>query len=118
MPERARQIAGARFRGARTLLPPVIFRVYLTPLWIFPGVSYSPSNFPAHYLTWGKIFPGRVYVRAMRETPLLQRTYRTRAKIFLPFLHEKRKFRNNFAKNLLQTCLTFGLTWDYLGTNL
>lgn len=67
------------FGGARTLLPPVIFRVYLTPLWIFPGVSYSPSNFPAHYLTYGKIFPGCEYVRAMRETPLLQRTYRTRA---------------------------------------
>ena len=33
------------FGGARTLLPPVIFRVYLTPLWIFPGRILLPIEF-------------------------------------------------------------------------
>ena len=56
-------------------------------------------------------------MRAFINPPFpLQNTHA--CEIFLPFLHEISKFRNNFAKNLLQTCFTFGLTWDYLGTNL
>lgn len=58
VPERARQIAGARFRGARTLLPSVIFRAYLTPLLIFPGRILLPIKFSRALSYLGQNFSG------------------------------------------------------------